>query len=554
MTSPPLLLLLLLAAGAYVLFHAARAIHAHLTCPLRNLPGPARGDRVFGHFKLLIVLILLSFVYDQRTYAQNDYDLKNRWRATFGTNFVYRGLFNKRELYTADLSALKHILVNDMIYQKPPPMRQTMESLVGNGLTVVEGEEHRRQRKILNPAFSIPATRDLTEIFTQKSVELRDLWLRQLGDADSQRIDAFAWLRKMTLEVIAEAGFNYHLNALEPSGPPNELVQALEKLIVRETPRETAFRFAQASIPVLRLFPTGVGKAVPAARAEMFRIGARLLAESKAAAAMDLNLFGEKAARRRDLLSVMVQSNMLDDESVRMSDADVIAQIPANFTAGHDTSSTSSAWLLHALSLNKVCQTKLRQELLTVHTDNPSMDELNALPYLDWVIREAMRAYTPVATTFRVAMQDDVLPLSKPYVDRHGVVRDTIPPRKGTLIRVPIEAVHLDKDIWGPDAAEFRPERWACIPEAAKNIPSAWGNLLTFLAGPRNCIASRFSVVEMKSLLFTLVRAFEIDAAVPAGEIIPTSSALHRPRVRSELGKGAQLPLVLRRYVPVEEY
>ncbi|KAJ7779335.1 cytochrome P450 [Mycena maculata] len=535
----PLLPFLLLAAGAFIFFHAARSIHAHLTCPLRNLPGPDRGDRVFGHFKLLI----------------NDYDLTNRWRATFGTNFVYRGLFNKRELYTADLSALKHILVNDMIYQKPPPMRQTMESLVGNGLTVVEGEEHRRQRKILNPAFSIPATRDLTQIFTQKSVQLRDLWLQQLGDADSQRIDAFAWLRKMTLEVIAEAGFNYHLNALEPSGPPNELVQALEKLIVRETPRETAFRFAQASIPVLRLFPTGVGKAVPAARAEMFRIGARLLAESKAAAAADLNLFGgKKAARRRDLLSVMVQSNMLDNESVRISDTDVIAQIPANFTAGHDTSSTSSAWLLHALSLNKACQTKLRQELLTVHTDNPSMDELNSLPYLDWVIREAMRAYTPVATTFRVAMQDDVLPLSKPYVDRHGVVRDTIPLRKGTLIRVPIEAVHLDKDIWGPDAQEFKPERWECIPEAAKNIPSAWGNLLTFLAGPRNCIASRFSVVEMKSLLFTLVRAFEIDAAVPAGEIIPTASALHRPRVRSELGKGAQLPLVLRRYVPVDEY
>jgi hypothetical protein len=54
------------------------------------------------------------------------------------------------------------------------------------------------------------------------------------------------------------------------------------------------------------------------------------------------------------------------------------------------------------------------------------MDELNSLPYLDVVIRETLRVHAPVPATMRVAVQDDVVPLAKPFVDRKGVVRDTL--------------------------------------------------------------------------------------------------------------------------------
>jgi cytochrome P450 len=54
------------------------------------------------------------------------------------------------------------------------------------------------------------------------------------------------------------------------------------------------------------------------------------------------------------------------------------------------------------------------------------MDELNSLPYLDAVIRETMRIHAPVASTFRVAMKDDVLPLQTPFVDKKGIVQHAI--------------------------------------------------------------------------------------------------------------------------------
>jgi cytochrome P450 len=89
--------------------------------------------------------------------------------------------------------------------------------------------------------------------------------------------------------------------------------------------------------------------------------------------------------------------------------------------------STATTWALFALTQNLEAQDKLRNELLTVGTDNPTMDELNALPYLDAVVRETLRIHSPVASTVRVAIQDDILPLGEPVKDKYGRMMDGIP-------------------------------------------------------------------------------------------------------------------------------
>ena len=97
-----------------------------------------------------------------------------------------------------------------------------------------------------------------------------------------------------------------------------------------------------------------------------------------------------------------------------------------------------------------------------------------------------------------------------------------------------------------------------------------WGHLLTFLGGPHACIGYRFSLVEyvrfiqpflsvrlvltarflirMKALVFTLVRTFEFELAVPIEDIKPSGLFVQRPALRSEPAKGAQLPLIIRPY------
>ena len=79
------------------------------------------------------------------------------------------------------------------------------------------------------------------------------------------------------------------------------------------------------------------------------------------------------------------------------------------------------------MTQNVEAQNKLRNELLAVGTDNPTMDELNALPYLDAVVRETLRIHAPVPSTLRVAVQDDILPLDEPIKDKYGRMIDGIP-------------------------------------------------------------------------------------------------------------------------------
>jgi len=67
---------------------------------------------------------------------------------------------------------------------------------------------------------------------------------------------------------------------------------------------------------------------------------------------------------------------------------------------------------------------------------------------------------------------------------------------KGDPIFIPILAINRSEAIWGADAAEFKPERWASLPDAASQVPGVWGHLMTFIGGPRACIGYRFSLVE----------------------------------------------------------
>ena len=78
--------------------------------------------------------------------------------------------------------------------------------------------------------------------------------------------------------------------------------------------------------------------------------------------------------------------------------------------------STGTTWALFALTQAPEVQRKLREELLQVDTENPTMDDLNSLPYLDAVVREALRLHAPVWQISRVAVKDDIVPLAVPVL------------------------------------------------------------------------------------------------------------------------------------------
>lgn len=132
-----------------------------------------------------------------------------------------------------------------------------------------------------------------------------------------------------------------------------------------------------------------------------------------------------------------------------MTDAEILAQIHSFLFVGSDSVSLSICWTLYYLSLNPTIQSRLRDELLphAASFNSPNAPDLSTFPFLDAVVKESLRLTTPVQSTLRVASCDDTIPTE----DGQGVKI-----RAGQFIHIPFEAMNIAKEVWGPDAWQFK--------------------------------------------------------------------------------------------------
>ncbi|OCH86066.1 cytochrome P450 [Obba rivulosa] len=521
---------LVLAGVAFAVIKIARFLIQPYFSSLRYLPGPPSPSFIFGNFKAI--------------FDGDNVSLHEAWVERYGHTIKYKGFLNNDRFYTMDLKAINHFLTHSSDYQKPAQSRFVLSSILGEGLLFVEESRFRTW-----------TNSRVNQHFVDQARQLREFWEFELSKVgDFARIDAFDGLTKATLNIIGLAGFNYEFDALNP-GRKNELHEAFFTIFSTTERGSFIWPLLQGLFPPLRFIPNARMRRLEHARTVMRRIGMQLVAEKKASVRQALagEKFGSvdtKALHGRDLLTVLIKANMASDlaDNLRLSDEDVLWQVPTFLVAGHETTSSATTWCLYALTQAPEAQRKLRAELFTLLTDTPTMDELNALPYLDAVVRETLRVHAPVASSSRQAVKDDIVPLSTPFTDARGEVHDTSKVDKGAQFFLPVQAINRSRELWGEDAHEFKPERWESLPETVSSIPGVWGHLLTFSGGPRSCIGYRFSLVEMKALIFTLVRAFEFELAVPPEEITKKHLLVQRPLVKSELEKGSQMPLLVKRY------
>jgi hypothetical protein len=202
---------------------------------------------------------------------------------------------------------------------------------------------------------------------------------------------------------------------------------------------------------------------------------------------------------------------------------DARAEIPTFLVAGHETTATLLSWTLFQLSTHPAVQAELRAECrarplpsAAAQGNNPlDVAELERAPLLDAVLRETLRVNSPVSESGRVAVRDDMLPLSSPITDKSGAVRDAIPVVPGDAFKIPIDLVNMSEELWGADAKTWKyvllarffpaegadgcsPHRWIDqpLPDAAKAVPGVFSHLLSFLGGAHACIGYKFSLYE----------------------------------------------------------
>ncbi|KAF2306605.1 hypothetical protein GH714_019743 [Hevea brasiliensis] len=167
-------------------------------------------------------------------------------------------------------------------------------------------------------------------------------------------------------------------------------------------------------------------------------------------------------------------------------------------TSGHETTALTASWSLMLLALYPEWQERIRAEIFDICGDDrdcfQDLDKLRQLKSLTMVIQETLRLYGPAVITSREAFADL----------RVGDL--TVP--KGTIIWISVMALHRDPENWGPDADEFKPERFAGGVAEACKYPQSY---IPFGFGSRLCVGQTFAMLELKILLRSILSNFSFS-------------------------------------------
>ncbi|KAG2147476.1 cytochrome P450 [Suillus bovinus] len=507
-----------------------------------------------------------SFVYgvsNDLVSSKDSATIYEHWAQDYGVVYMIPSVLGQTKIVLSDPRAIAHFYARESwTYVQTPLSLALVENLVGRGVLWSQGESHRRQRKALTPAFSNAAIRKLTSVFYDSAYKVKSAWDTDLQSSKDGNavIEVQHWMNHISLDTIGIAGFSHDFGSLD--GKHASVTEMFDTF--SNNPKASAVNEAillLASVfPVITKIPDQRMKLRNNLNVAMGNISNDLLLRSRREKHVSVNQTEEE----KSIIGLLIKAEDQDAE-LHISEEEVLAQMKVLLVAGYETTSISLTWALIELSRHPDVQTRLREELLTFGAD-PTYDQLKVdLPYLDAVVHEILRLHPPVTEFNRVARVDDVIPLSEPVRTQSGKMTNSISIAKGSLIVIPIRAINRSSTIWGPDAKEFKPDRWLTedgISGKAKEV-QGHRHLLTFVDGPRTCLGKDFAIAEFKviganRLVWTLLTVIQTVVSVlvknfvfemrdgPDTQVEIARGLLPRPRVVGEDIIG--VPLRVRRY------
>jgi cytochrome P450 len=360
-----------------------------------------------------------------------------------------------------------HILVShaDNFRWREGPMGDLIP-LLGDGLLTIDGEFHRRSRKAMLPAFHRDRVAAASEtIVAEASVAVAAL---RPGAA----LDLYDWTRRLALRIAMRALFGF-----DPDRAPPGVDMAHEF--------EVGLGFYGRDY----LLQTLRGPGTPFWRMQ------------RARGRLDRVIFGEIGRRRRtgergdDLLSLLLDTH--DEDGVHLDDQHVRDEVMTLLFAGHDTTTSTVAFLVHELARTPEAREAVEHELDERVSGRPleATDVSGvALPQLEMAIDETLRRYPAAWVGPRLS------------VDPFTFAGRTVP--GGVPVNYSSWASHHLPDVFDEPEA-FRPERFA--PERKAALPK--GAYIPFGGGSRTCIGMRFGQAEVRAIAALLLGRFRLDVA-----------------------------------------
>jgi len=373
-----------------------------------------------------------------------------------GTVCLYGPELN-RALFTDHEGFHKCALSGPLYPGEPFTARTQPLSRLLTGLFSVNGDEHRRHRRLLMPAFH----KSRIESYRDDMVQLTDSLIEKLvpGEVRDVRPD----MMELTLRVATKTLFGADMGTLgidigrdlqrwlELFGPSTILPLDLPGLPYRRW------------LDICRSIDRRMSDVITAKR--------------------------QSGRGGKDMLSMLLEAT--DEAGDPLTDDQLVGHAGVIFAAGHETSSNGLCWTLFLLAQHPRFAAELVGELDSVLRGRaPTVDDLPSLRLLDFTIKESMRLIPPVPLNHRIVARDCSL---------GGY---TLP--AGTEVLSSAYHTHRMPELY-PEPLRFQPERWSDREAPGPYAYSPFG------AGPRMCIGATFALMEMKIVLAMLLQRFRFE-------------------------------------------
>lgn len=390
---------------------------------------------------------------------------------------------------------LRHVLADDRIFDKGGVFYDRIRDVAGNGLVTCPFADHRRQRRLIQPAFTRSQLKRYAAAMHAEIEASVTRW------HDGMVIDAFPELYGMALRTVARTLYSTPVSA--------ELAGGVERAF--EVVLNGVFR--QMFLPrFIRRLP------LPANR--RYQSNLRFLHETTQHLIDDYRSDG---AEHDDLLAALIASR--DDDGGRLDDKEIHDQVITVMGAGTETVASTLTWVFYLLSQHPEIERALYEEIDTVLDGRPpNWDDLQNLSLTDRIISEALRLHAPAWLLTRLTTSETELA---------GLRL----PEGTTVVFSPVAVARYEEAFDNP--AKFDPDRW--LPDRVS--PLTRQAFMPFGTGARKCIGDLYARTEATLGLATILSHWRVTCE-PGMDIrpVPLATVYHLRRLRLKLSARCGRP------------
>ncbi|GBE87187.1 cytochrom P450 [Sparassis latifolia] len=412
---------------------------------------------------------------------------------TYGNIFIRR-VFYENKVFTSEPEHIKIVLATHFPgFEKGQSFRGQMQSLLGTGVFNSDGEMWKFHRAMTRPFFSRDRIRHF-EIFDRHVDDAFKQMRARLSEGYA--VDWQDLVSRFTMDSATEFLFGQDVRSLS-AGLPYPPTSPLSQQRAHPSDRFSRSFFGAQLQSALRSRFLGIWP--------LFEFWEDQVKKHVVAIDDFIKPVLENALREKDQKKDQgVDDTTLLEHLVNLTDDSQIIQdeILNILLAGRDTTAATLTFAVYKLAQHPHILRRLRQEVLAeVGTSRrPTHDDIREMKFLRAFINETLRLYPPVPFNFRSTIKGTVLPSmipgEKPYF---------LP--ANTRFQYSVFVMHRRKDLWGPDALEFDPDRFLDQRLHKYLTPNPY-IFLPFNAGPRICLGQQFAYNEVSFMLVRLLQQF----------------------------------------------